>query len=444
MPQTEIACLGLSHHTAPVALRERLACMLPRKEHLAAGQHHEDEVASGNGDAGTGNSALSELVVLSTCNRIELYAIVETELGDPYEVLLDYLAAQHTVDTAGFRDYLYFYSGREAVSHLARVATGLDSLVLGEPQILGQVTAAYMKAVEAETVGPALRALFQAMIRTGKRARSETAISSNPASVSSVAIALAQEILGELERHRILIIGLGEMGQLALSALRKRGVSRIALANRTRERAETVAGEWAGRVYGLEALPEALAEADVVISATGAPHTVIEAETVEAAMAGRKNRALVLIDIAVPRDVDPAVAGLPNVHLFNMDDLQESLDEALAARQREVPHVEAIIAEETATLEIEFRKLAIRPLIADLRLRAEEIRQQELERTLNYLGNDLDAETLKHVQHLSRSLVNKLLHEPTLRLREKATNGQASQYADTIRDLFALNDSLEG
>ena len=171
---------------------------------------------------------------------------------------------------------------------------------------------------------------------------------------------------------------------------------------------------------------------------------MIDPATVRQAMTARESRTLVLIDIAVPRDVDPAVDQVDNVHLFNMDDLQDTLDEALAARQREVPRVETIIEEELAALEIEFRKLAVRPLITDLRLRAEEIRQQELERTMRYLGNDLDPETLKHVQHLSRSLVNKLLHEPTLRLREKATNGQATQYADTVRDLFALNNSLEG
>jgi glutamyl-tRNA reductase len=365
-------------------------------------------------------------------------------VADAHELLLAYLAQQHTGDTTHFRDYLYFYSGREAVEHLAQVVTGLDSLVLGEPQILGQVTGAYMQAVEAHTTGPVLNALFQAMIRTGKRARAETQISSRPASVSSVAIALAQKVVGNLNGHSILIAGLGEMGQLALNAVRKRGATRIALANRSRERAEALAAEWGGHVYGLEELPQALAEADVVICATGAPQAIISAAAVRQAMAARQKRALVLIDIAVPRDVDPAVEQVKNVHLFNMDDLQEGLDEALAARQREVPRVEAIIAEEMADLDMEFRKLAVRPLITDLRQRAEAIRRQELERTLRHLGDDLDPETLKHVQHLSRSLVNKILHEPTVRLREKATNGQASKYADTVRDLFDLNNSLEG
>lgn len=437
MPQTEIACLGLSHHAAPVALRERLTCALPDEQHALSsckiGARASDRF-----------EAVTELIVLSTCNRIELYAAVDSEQADPYQLLLDYLIHQHPVGIAPFRDYLYFYTGREAVEHLARVVTGLDSLILGEPQILGQVTDAYMKAVKAHTVGPALNVLFQTMIRTGKRARSQTDISSNPASVGSVAIALAQEIVGDLNRQQVLVTGLGEMGQLALNALRKRGVRRIALANRSRERAEAIAAKWDGQVYGLEELPQALAEADVVISATGAPHAIIDSAMVQEAMARRDSRTLVLIDIAVPRDVDPGVGRVSNVHLFNMDDLQDSLDEALAARQREVPLVEAIIAEEVATLEAEFRKLAIRPLISDLRQRAEAIRQRELERTLRYLGNDVDAETLKHVQHLSRSLVNKLLHEPTLRLRERATNGQATQYAATVRDLFDLNDSHEG
>lgn len=426
---TKIVCLGLSHHTAPLALRERISCALPEEHGLL------DLVNASSGRF----DAVVEIALLSTCNRIELYAVVDAPVAGARQTLVDYLASIHPVDPASFADHLYFYRGQKAIEHLAQVAAGLDSLVLGEPQILGQVNDAYMKSVEAQTVGPVLNALFRGAIRTGKRARTETAISSNPASVSSVAITLAEHFAGNLDRQQLLIVGLGEMGQLALSALRKRKIDNIALANRSRERAERLATRWNGRTYTLEQLPQALAAADSVICATAASHTVIDAATVRQAMAQRQRRPLVIIDIAVPRDVEPDVAAVPGVHLFDIDDLQENLDEALAARQQEIPKVEAIIAEEVAQLQAEVRALTIKPVIVDLRQKAEAIRQRELERTLRFLGDDVDAETLKHVQHLSRSLVNKLLHEPTTRLRERATDGHATEYEATVRDLFDLN-----
>ncbi|MDX1686376.1 MAG: glutamyl-tRNA reductase [Candidatus Promineifilaceae bacterium] len=429
MHLTKIVCLGLSHNTAPVALRERISCALPEEHGLL------DLVQDGSGHF----DALAEIALVSTCNRIELYAVVDAPATNARQLLVDYLASIHPVAPDSFDDYLYFYRGRKVIKHLARVAAGLDSLVLGEPQILGQVNDAYMKAVEAHTIGPVLSALFRSAIRTGKRARTETAISSNPASVSSVAITMAQQYAGNLEGQEVLIVGLGEMGQLALNALRKRKIDNIALANRSRERAEKLAARWNGRTYGLNQLPQALAAADTVICATAAPHTVIDAATVQTAMAQRNGRPLVIIDIAVPRDVEPDVSNVPGVHLFDIDELQENLDEALAARQQEIPRVEAIIAEEIKSLEAEIRALTIKPVIVDLRQKAEAIRQRELERTLRFLGDDVDAETVKHVQHLSRSLVNKLLHEPTNRLREKATNGQATDYEATVRDLFDLN-----
>lgn len=425
MPTMRLACLGLSHHTAPVALRERLSCALPAGHATAIGDRFP---------------GLEEVAVLNTCNRIEIYAAVAEDV-DAEGLLVDYLLAEHPVDIRAFRPYLYFMEGEEVIRHLTAVAAGLDSRVLGEPQILGQVTEAYVQAVEVHTAGPLLDLLFRSAIRAGKRARRETAISSNPATISSVAIALAQDVAGDLRRRRILIVGAGAMAELALDALRKRGLTRVAIANRSRRHAELLAGGLDGPIYGLDELPAALAEADVVISAATAPEPLITAPLVAAARDGE--RRLVLVDIAVPRNVEEAVRALPGVHLFNVDDLREGLDAALEARQHAVPQVEAIIAEELERLDQELRRLAVRPLIADFRQRAEAIRRQELARTLRFLGEDLDPETLKHVEHLSRSLVNKLLHEPTLRLREKATNGEAKHYETTVRDLFAL-DAAEG
>lgn len=432
MTTMQIACLGLSHRSAPLSLRERLSCALPG---------HEALLPEGLPDP---YQALQEIVLLSTCNRVELYAAVDATCSRPRQLLLDYLALHHPVDTSSFQDYLYYYTGHEASTHLARVASGLDSQVLGEPQILGQVIDAYMQAIDARTIGPILTTLFRRAISAGKRARSETAISSNPASISSVSICLAEDVVGDLKQRTVLVIGVGEMGQLAIRSLRKRGVRRIILANRTLERAQALAQRWDGRVYPLSDLSSALAKADVAISATAAPHVIIGTDLITAAMAERGGEDLAVIDIAAPRDVDPAVRHLPGVHLFNMDDLKGTMDEALAARRQEIPHVEAVIAEEMAHLRRSLQELRIKPTIADLRQKAERIRQREMERTLRFLGSDLDDETLEHVQHLSRSLVNKLLHEPTLRLREQAKNGKADVYAEAVRDLFNLDSPTEG
>ncbi len=432
MPLTQIACLGLSHQTAPIDLRERMSYALLQEDHLHPA------------DLPDRFSSLSEILMLSTCNRIELYAYVDEKCADARQLLLDYLYAHHMSGASILPEYLYFYTGHEAAAHLLRVATGLDSQILGEPQILGQVTGAFMRAVEANTIGRALTILFRGAIRAGKRARAETAISSNPASIGSVTIALADQVVGDLQKRRVLVIGLGEMGRLALNALRKRGVQHIALANRTRERALRLAQSRPAPVFGLDELATALRQAEVVISATAAPHMLIDRALLESVMQGREGHDLVIIDIGMPRDVNPDVCTLPGVHLYNLDDLRETLDQALAARRREVPRVENIIAAELATLERELRELAVAPVIVDLRQKAEAIRQHELQRTLRYLGEDADPETLRQVQHLSRSLVNKLLHEPTVRLRQQASDGQAEKYAAAVRDLFNLSNSGEG
>jgi glutamyl-tRNA reductase len=374
--------------------------------------------------------AVCELVLLSTCNRIELYAVVDADVTQAKTVLLNLLAQTRGLDSAQFTDYVTVFEGEAVSDHLLKVAAGLDSLVLGEPQILGQVTDAYMTAVAQGTTGSILDALFKAAIRTGKRTRTETAISSNPASVSSVAIALAQKMLGDLSNRRTLVVGAGEMGRLAVKALRIRGLSQIAVANRTVARAEALVAEWGGRFYGLNQLQQAISEADVVITAVASDKLIIDETTI-----GARQRPLIVVDLAVPRNVDTAVCHLPNIQLFDVDDLQATLDESLAARQAEVPAVEAIIAEEKANLQDQLRQLNIKPLIIDMRRKAEEIRQTELERTLRHLG-EVDAQTLTHIQHLSRSLVNKLLHEPTARLRQKASD---EEYTMTVRDLFGLS-----
>lgn len=437
MTITQIACLGLSHHAAPVELRERLSCGLLLEDHSRPAAVAEDVSLSQD------FPLLGEVALLSTCNRIELYAAVDPAAKDTRSLLFEFLGSRHDGDLSKIAGYFYLHRGADAVRHLLRVACGLDSQILGEPQILGQVTGAFTQAVDARTIGPVLTALFRGAIRTGKKARAHTAISTNPSSLGSISIAHAEKIVGPLNERTVLVIGLGEMGRMAINALRKRGVQRIHIANRTRDRAEQLLASWEGAAYSLDELPQALARADVVISATAAPGVILDVPQVEPTLRQRPDRKLVIVDIALPRDVSPAVGNLSNVHLFNMDHLRQSLDAAIAARRREVPHVESLIEVEMKALRDEFKQLTISPVIVDLRRKAEDIRRRELERTMRFIGEDVDPETLKHVQHLSRSLVNKILHEPTVRLRQRASNGQASAYADAVRELFDLPDTTK-
>jgi len=262
------------------------------------------------------------------------------------EIPLDY--TPNPEDVAG---HTYRHCGYDAVRHLCRVASGLDSMVLGEPQILGQVARAHMEARSSRTAGPVLNRVFRRAIRTGRRARTETSIGRNPSSMSSVAVALAGGVVGTLRERRVLVIGLGEMGSVTVKALRSRQVREIAVANRTRARADQVSARWGYRAYPMDELAKALEWADVVISSTSCPHLIVDEEVVRDVVARRDGRSLVFVDIAVPRDIDPAVRELPGVHLFDADDLSGNLDEGLAARRNEIPKVEGIVAEEIARLE---------------------------------------------------------------------------------------------
>ncbi len=417
MKNVPIVCIGVNHRSTPVEIRERLACSL-------------DQLLAGAAPSG-------EVALISTCNRMEIYACTPSIDLDTVQNEMTTLLAQATgVAVEEFSNHLYLHTGWDAVTHLLRVSAGLDSLVLGEPQILGQVTDAFVQATEAGALGHCLTKLFQAAIRTGKRARSETSISANPANISSVALALAQQHAGNLARRRILVVGAGEMGRLALKSLHHRGVTGAEVVNRTLSKAESAAAAWDGTAFPLERLAERLALADVVITATGAPQALLTEDLVAAAVARRPDRPLMLIDLAVPRDVEPAVADLPGVTLFDVDDLMGTLDEALSARVAEVPQVEAIIAEEVAGLQNAYLEMSVRPLIVDLRRKAENIRQREMERTLRNLGQ-IDDATFSHIQKLSQALVNQLLHEPTLYLKEKAVKGKAEEVA-TVREMFGL------
>ena len=381
------------------------------------------------------DTCLAELIILSTCNRIEFYA-VSNQLS--YVELENFLSAARGVPVHDFHAHLYRFADLEAARHLFDVAAGLDSLVLGEPQILGQITRALELARGQNAAGPTLNRLFQAAIHAGKRARTETAISRNSASVSSLAVSVAAKTIDAIQQAKIVVLGAGEMAELTVESLRKRGAQHIQVVNRTLEGAQELAQRWGAQAETFEALPDLLRRADILISSTGAPHFVISAQMVAAAMGSRAEHPSVLIDTAVPRDIDPGAGKLPGVQLLDLDDLNAQLEDSLSRRMDEVPHVRQILRDELAAFEAYWKSLDMLPLIAEIRQQAEAIRVAELEKTLRRLPDLTDTER-ERIEALTQALVRKLLDHPTRRLREEAISHHAPEYAAMARVLFNLS-----
>lgn len=424
--ELHILCLGLNHQTASVTLREQLAFTPTRLEISLA------RLGCGTGE---GYHQIREMVILSTCNRVELYAVTTNPSFDPLEA---FLSETQNVPIFDFSSYVYRLKNDVAVKHLLDVAAGLDSIVIGEPQILGQVTDAYSAARQQGTSGKILSRLFQTAIHAGKRARTETTIAHNPASISSVAVNLISEVVSDLPTAQIMVLGAGEMAELAVEALRKRGTERITVVNRTLQRAQELARRWDGQAAAFEMLLELLSESDIVITSTGAPHTIIHDPMVEKAMEQRPDRPLVLMDIAVPRDVDPEVGKLPGVHLYDMDTLAAKLDYCIEQREAEVPHVKEILVQELTNFMDYIATLDVIPIIIKMRQQADAIRLAELEKTIRSIP-DLHPETQQRIDALTKSIVNKILHSPTARLREEANGPNAVDYADVARGLFGFD-----
>ncbi len=421
-----ILCLGLNHNTANVELRE---CLAFTPHRLEAGL-----ARLGCGDDSSW-SGIKELAILSTCNRVELYAVATEPIFDTLEA---FVSETQNYPKSGFLGALYRLQDTEAVHHLLQVAAGLDSIVLGEPQILGQVTDAYAAARRHGTAGNLLSRLFQVAIHAGKRARTETSISHNPASIASIAVKIISETLPALPRAKIMVLGAGEMAELAVESLRKRGAESILVVNRTLQRAEALANRWHGQAAAMEALLDHLPDMDVVITSTGAPHIVIRRSMIEEAMEKRPQRPLVVMDIAVPRDADAEIKDIPGVHLYDMDTLSNHLETNLAKREAEVPRVQEILIEEQAAFEEYLAALDIIPIIVELRAQANSIREDEVVKAMRRMP-DLTPEIEQQIDALTKAIVNKILHSPTARLREEASGLYAADFASVARGLFGLD-----
>lgn len=336
-----------------------------------------------------------------------------------------------------FRQHTYQFEDLDTARHLFNVAAGLDSLVIGEPQILGQIVHALELSRGQNMASPVLNHLFQSAIHAGKRSRTETGISRNPASVSSLAASLAEQLIYPIAKAQIVILGAGEMAELAVEALRKRGANRILVVNHTLERAHAIADRWDAQITTFENLNSALTSADILISSTGAPHTVLSVEMVRQAMELRAERLLFLIDIAVPRDIDPEAANITHVKLYDIDNLNAKLEHSLAERMAEVPQVKSILEEEIIEFSEYMKSLEMIPIIADIRQQAEATRQELLEKTLRRLPDLTEAER-DYIDAMTQALVKKILQAPTRRLRAEASCPHAPEYAAVARTLFGL------
>ena len=399
-----LTLIGVNYKTAPIELRERIAISreeLPETTRALAAM-----------------PGVLECMIVSTCNRVELLAAVE----GPDTDLVDFLPRHFGLERALLESHIYKKRDRDAVQHVFRVAASLDSMVIGEPQILGQVKEAFAVARASGTVAGQLEHLLQCAFAAAKKVRSETEIGSSSVSIASVAVDLAKKIFGSLQGRTVFLVGAGKMSELAARHLVQQGAGAILVSNRTQERARRMAEVFQGRVIPFEQLYEAASEADIVISSTGAPHPIFRREHGQAFLHRRRNRPMFFIDIAVPRDVDPAMGKLEGIFVYDIDDLQAVAAAHLAERSREACDAETLIAGEVERFQQRQRTVNVAPAIVALQRQAEEIRQAELKRVQARLGT-LSAEQVAAVEALSRGLVNKFLHPPMQALKQAAREG---------------------
>jgi glutamyl-tRNA reductase len=420
---SEILALGVSHRTAPLELRERLALPEGRAVSVLSDLRATEQV--------------QEAAALSTCNRTELYLVV----SDPVEAestALGVLARQAEIRPTELVGHLYALRSSEAARHLFRVTAGLDSMIVGEAEIQGQVKRAYELALVEGATGPILNRMFRGALAAGKRARSETAVSEKGVSISSVAVELAQRTLGDLAKRRVLVIGAGETAELTARALVARGVQTVFIANRRYDRAIGLAQRFGGQAVRFDELPEQLGRADIVVSATNSPHHIVEPDELREVMESRDGRPLLIVDIAVPRDVDPSCRDIVGVSLHDVDDVQGMVERNASGREAEARHAEGILDSERDAFERWFGSLEVLPTVAALRDRADEIVRRVLAENEPRWENLSDADRHR-LEKMAGAIASRLLHEPTLRMKRSAEDEDAYVYVQVLRDLFGLD-----
>lgn len=424
---SEVLALGVSHKTAPLAVRERLALTPGR-----VGTFLQDV---------RGVAGVQEAVAISTCNRTEAYVVA----GDPVEAetaVLGMLARKAGIRPTELAGSIYALRNCDAARHLYRVTAGLESMIVGEAEIQGQVKRAYEDALAAQTTGPLTNHLFRAALATGKRVRSETRIGERRMSVSSIAAALAAEQLDELERREVLILGAGETSELAAKALAAHGVEAIFVANRRHERAVSLAQRFGGQALSFDELPVELERADALVCATSSPHALLGEEEMAAVMESRAGRPLLVIDLAVPRDVAAEVRDVPGIALYDVDDLQAVVRRNRAVRQGEASHAEGIVEEEIQRFAEWLGSLEVLPTLGALRERGRAIAEQVVRENAPRWESASERDR-ERVQAIAQAIVNRLLHEPTLRMKQMADD-RVHLRMQVVRELFGLEEVVEG
>jgi glutamyl-tRNA reductase len=421
-----IVVIGLNYRTAPVEIRERFAIAPERLPEAIREMKAWKSVL--------------ECVIVATCNRTELYAVVDRDNWCPKHVR-DFMESWFGTPKASFTPYLYAHEDDEAKQHLFRVACGLDSMVLGETQILGQVRDAFLMAQQERTTGTIFNMLFKQAITVAKRAHSETGIGENAVSVSYAAVELGKRIFGSFHNKNVLIVGAGKMSELTVKHLHASGAGRVAVTNRTYARAEELAAKFGGQAYSFERLQQLLTEADVVITSTGSAQTILTKREVEEAMRVRPSRPLFMIDIAVPRDLDPAIHEVSNVYLYDIDDLEGIVEANMELRRQHSQQIDAMIAEELNVFDQWYRSLGVGPVIRALQEKATDIHRETMESMRNKLP-DLTERELKTIHKLTKSMMNQMMHDPIQRVKEMAPQRHGDEALEYVTKLFALEEQL--
>lgn len=422
-----IIVAGLSHKTAPVEIREKVT--------------FPEQILSDALHVLIGYPSINEAVILSTCNRMEIY-VVASDIEKGKDNITQFICDYHRLRRDKLEKYLYFHEDNRSVLHLFRVASSLDSMVIGEAQILGQVKTAYNAAFEAEATSTILNRLFRHALLSGKRVRTETEIGESAVSISYAAVELAKKVFESLNGRTAMLVGAGEMIELTATHLVSNGVNKVIVTNRTFERAESLAGKYNGIAVPFNDFVDHMVHADIVISSTGAPHCVITKQHVSHVMQKRKNKPIFFIDIAVPRDVDPEVANLYNVFAYDIDDLDSVVQTNLEERKKAAGIAEEIVETEVSNFNSWLTSLEVTPVIATLRRKAEEIRIKELEKYLRKLPNLTDSE-INILNALTSAIINKMLHKPIVNLKQCANQKDGYQYVESLKILFDIEDENE-
>ena len=418
----ELALIGVSHKTAPVEVRERLAFSSDKIRAALATLLERTHAA--------------EAMILSTCNRVEIVA-----QGPDAQLVQDFICEYHQIPAEAISKHVYSYKNAEAIRHLFRVTASLDSMMLGEPQILGQVKEAYRLASEAGTIGSSLSPLLNRAFAVAKRVRSETGISQSAVSISYAAVELARKIFGDLAGKTVMIIGASKMGELAAKHLKRNGVGSVLVTNRTFERAVEIAKIFEGAAVPFEHFTDHMEHADIVISSTGAPHFIITKSLAEQVIRNRRNKPVFFIDIAVPRDVDPLVNDIDNAFVYDIDDLQQVIDANMRERMKEAGRAEEIVDREVQAFCTRMQSREVAPTIVLLRETVDRVRREEIERYRKLL-RDMPAEqqqaTLAAIDQVTQSLMNKILHHPITQMKEMNSDPNGAEFVETVRKIFNI------